>query len=269
MNTKLIIAALVALGGTQLAMGWGQKGHDTIAAIAERHLTPATKAALDSLLDGKSIVYWANWMDNASHTPKYDYSKTWHYKNIDADQSYASAPKHSKGDVVSALNREVAILGSPRESDAEKVLAVKMIVHFMGDLHQPMHLGHASDLGGNTVKVKFFKNEANLHSVWDSSLPEAAHKWSYTEWSDQLHRLPEAEERAVMGGDFDSWAEETYGICRQVYEKTPKGTVVSYDYIADWTPVVEQQFLKGGLRLADVLNQIFDPGYVPISSIKK
>lgn len=241
------------------ALGWGQKGHDVTACIAERHLTPQAAAMVDSLLDGRSMVYWANWLDNASHTPQYNYSRTWHYKNIDANQTYASAPVHQAGDVVTALRRNIDILRNPKATKDQKTLALKMIVHLMGDMHQPMHLGHATDLGGNKVNIKFFSTSTNLHSLWDSRLPEAAHKWSYTEWQQQIDRAGADERAGIVAGNIDDWAQQTYTVAGQVYEATPKGTVVSYDYIAYWTPTVEQQFLRGGLRLAYLLNAIFDP----------
>lgn len=249
--------------------GWGQKGHDTTAAIAEAHLTPATRAVLDSLLEGRSIVYWSNWLDNASHTPTYNYSKTWHYKNVDADQTFESMPVLQSGDIVTALEREQKIILDPYASQNEKILAVKMIVHLLGDIHQPMHLGHATDLGGNKTAVKFFDSKTNLHSVWDSRLPEAAHKWSYSEWRDQLDRLPETKIAEIQRGNAADWAKETYEICKEVYAATPQGTTISYNYIADWTPTIEQQFLKGGLRLADVLNSLFDAEYQQNNSLVK
>lgn len=186
---KCIISLMTALATPAFMFGWGQKGHDVTAAIAERHLTPAAKAMADSLLDGKSLVYWSNWLDNASHTPELNYSRTWHYKNIDDGQNYYSAPQHQAGDVVTALRRNLDILRNPKAGKGEKALALKMVIHLSGDMHQPMHLGHATDLGGNKVPVKFFENPTNLHSVWDSRLPEAAHKWSYTEWADQIDRV--------------------------------------------------------------------------------
>lgn len=256
MKSFLVVPSLLFCAFS--AFGWGQKGHDVTAYIAEQHITPRTAQALDSLLDGKSIVYYANWLDNASHTPKYSYSKTWHYKNIDEDQTYESAPTHQAGNIVTAINRNVDILKSVRSTREEKALAVKMIVHLFGDLHQPMHLGHQSDLGGNTWKVKYFDADANLHGVWDSRLPESAHKWSYTEWQQQIDRASDNEINSITQGAVDDWARETYEICKNVYTATPKGTKISYDYIADWTPTIEQQFLKGGLRLAYLLNSIFD-----------
>ncbi len=245
------------------AFSWGQKGHDTTAAIAERNLTPTAKHALDSLLEGKSIVYWANWLDNASHTPQYAYTKTWHYKNIDEGYSYEKAPLLESGDIVRALERQILIAQDSTRSVEDRRLAIKMIVHFLGDIHQPMHLGHASDRGANNVGVKFFNRDTNLHSVWDSNLPEAAHKWSFTEWSDQIDRPTQVEKNEILKGTISDWAKETFNICTRVYEETPQGTNISYDYIAKWTPTIENQFLKGGLRLADILNSIFDSEYHP------
>lgn len=255
MKFRLIIAsATVATALT--ALGWGQKGHDTVAYIAECHLTPEAKAAAEELLAGKSIVYYANWLDNASHTPEYDYSLTWHYKNIDEDQNFDNAILHSRGDIVRALDEQIAILGNKNKSKAQRSLALKMVVHLLGDIHQPMHLGHATDLGGNRWNVKYFKNNANLHSVWDSRLVESGHKWSYTEWQEQIDRATPEEQQIITASSSPSdWARETYEICKEVYQKTPKGTNIEYNYIAEWTPVIEKQFLRGGLRLADVLNK--------------
>lgn len=257
---KLMLLAICS-GIAFSGFGWGQKGHDATVAIAGRHLTEATRAAVDSLLGGKSLVYYANWLDNASHTPQYEYSKTWHYRNIDADETFENAVLLSTGDIIRALPAQAVVLADKYSSAAQKELALKMVIHLTGDIHQPMHLGHASDRGGNQWKVKYFDRETNLHSYWDSTLPEAAHKWSYTEWADQLDRLPEAEMQAIAAGNASDWARESYDICTEIYDSTPKGSTLSYDYIAKWTPVVEDRFLKGGIRLADLLNSIFDPDY--------
>lgn len=260
-----IISGIVALS----AMGWGQKGHDTTAYIAENHLTPATKAAIDSILDGKSIVYYSNWPDNACHTEQYAYTKTWHYKNIDEGQKYSEVKEIPEGSIVTALNEQIAILNDPSACRDKKWLALVLTVHFLGDIHQPMHLGRLSDRGGNRHNIKFFNSGTNLHSTWDSKLPESAHKWSYTEWQQNIDRAKEEEIINILtGGTPYSWGEETYEITKEVYEKTPEGTNVAYDYIADWTPIIEQQFLKGGLRLADVLNQAFDPDYKALNGIE-
>lgn len=252
------------------AFGWGQKGHDTTVFIAESHLTPTAKAQVEKLLGGKSMVYYANWLDNASHTPEYAYSKTWHYKNIDDGITFENAPLLETGDIIRAIEEQVNLLQDPTASEEQKQLALKMVIHFLGDIHQPMHMGHASDLGGNRWTVKYFGRDTNLHSVWDTSLPESAHNWSYTEWQQQIDRLPAEEmEEIISEGNPTKWGKETFEIGTRVYQNTPEGTRISYDYISDWTPVVELQFLRGGLRLADLLNSIYDPSYTPKNTLVK
>lgn len=254
---KIYNKILVALGmmSALTAYPWGQKGHDTVAYIAECHLSPEAKAAAEELLDGRSIVYYANWLDNASHTPEYSFSKTWHYKNIDEDETFETAKINEKGDIVTALEKQIAVLRDTTLSKEERSLALKMTVHLLGDIHQPMHLGHASDLGGNRWEVRYFKNPTNLHSVWDSKIVESAHKWSYSEWQQQIDRADTAQTAEILSlSTPQEWAKETYMISKGVYEKTPQDFNIEYNYIAEWTPLIEQQFLKGGLRLAEVLN---------------
>lgn len=258
---KRILLNIIMLTSVLSAMSWSQKGHDVVANIAQRHLTPATAAAVDSLLDGKSMVYWANWLDNASHTPDYAYTKTWHYKNVDEGVRYEEAQANPSGDAVTAVKQQIELLSNPSTPGADPTLALKVLIHVTGDMHQPMHMGHATDLGGNRVKVKYFGRDTNLHSVWDGSLVESAHKWSYTEWSDQIDRVSKEQEAAIVDGSIDDWAKQTLALATQVYQSTPEGTNLSYDQVAAATPVIEQQLLNGGLRLAHLLNLIFDPAY--------
>lgn len=258
---KRILLNIIMLTSVLSAMPWSQKGHDVVANIAQRHLTPATAAAVDSLLDGKSMVYWANWLDNASHTPDYAYTKTWHYKNVDEGVRYEEAQANPSGDAVTAVKQQIELLSNPSTPGADPTLALKILIHVTGDMHQPIHMGHATDLGGNRVKVKYFGRDTNLHSVWDGSLVESAHKWSYTEWSDQIDRVSKEQEAAIVDGSIDDWAKQTLVLATQVYRSTPEGTNLSYDQVAAATPVIEQQLLNGGLRLAHLLNLIFDPDY--------
>lgn len=244
------------------SFGWSQKGHDVVAHIAERHLTPKTAAAVDSLLKGQTMVYWANWLDNASHTPEYEYSRTWHYKNIDPQETFENANVNPKGDILKALSGQAAVLtNSATSNEPDASLALKMVIHLMGDLHQPMHMGRYSDRGGNNHQTNFFDKKTNLHSIWDSFLVESGHKWSYTEWADQIDRTSDELLSYLIAGDYADWGKESYEIAKEIYAGTPEESTVTYDYIAKWTPVIEQQLLKGGIRLAHILNGIFDPDY--------
>lgn len=261
-----IFFSVICLG----AFGWGQKGHDTVAYIAQQHLTPTTQTVVDSLLDGYSLVYWSNWLDNASHTNDYAYTKTWHYKNIDEGQTFEDAPKIAEGNIVDALYEQISILNDPEALKDNKSLALKMTVHLLGDIHQPLHMGHASDRGGNNHIVQFFKQPTNLHTVWDTNLLESSHAWSHSEWQKEIDRLgPEEETLILTGGNPESWGKETYQICKEIYDSTPEMQNIEYEYIAKWAPVIELQLLKGGIRLADLLNSIFDKDYIGQNSVHK
>ena len=107
---KRAACALTGMTVAISAMAWGQKGHDVTAYIAEKHLTPAAAATVDSLLDGRSLVYWSNWLDNASHTPEYAYTKTWHYNNVDAGKTYETRKQAPDGDAITALRYSIGIL---------------------------------------------------------------------------------------------------------------------------------------------------------------
>lgn len=250
----LLGAWLLAVQG---AFAWGQKGHDITACIAECHLKPAAAKKIDRILGGYSPVYYANWLDNASHTPAYAHTKTWHYLNVDEGETFESMPENPAGDVLKAVEQLVRELRSKRLTAGEEQIRLRMLIHLVGDMHCPMHLGRSTDLGGNKRPVRYFGRSTNLHSVWDTSLVESAHNWGYTEWQQQIDRVSQAEAEAIAAGTPAEWAAETCGICRQVYEATPEGANLSYDYVAAQTPVVEQQFLRGGLRLARLLNEIY------------
>ncbi len=254
---KRLLILWLALAAACEAFAWGQKGHDVTACIAECHLTPAAAAKVDAVLEGHSPVYCANWLDNASHTPAYAYSLTWHYLNVDEGETLATMPRNPKGDILTALTDIVSRLKAGASTPEQEALDLRMLIHLLGDLHCPMHAGRLSDLGGNRRPVLMFNRPTNLHSVWDTDLPEAAHRWSYTEWQQQIDRLDPAEAAALQEGDLEDWLLETLEICREIYEFTPEGSKISYDYIAKYAPVIERQFLRGGLRLARLLNEIY------------
>ena len=243
--------------GTVTAGAWGQKGHDVTCAIAEKHLTKKAAKEINRILDGKSIIYWANWLDNASHTPEYAYTKTWHYKDIDPEETYETVVPCETGDVVTAINAQVAALKSGTLNPEAEALALKILVHLVGDIHCPMHAGYKFDLGGNKHQIQYFKSGKNLHSIWDTDLVESAHKWTYSEWVYQIDRADKAAVKEICAGTPDDWCKQTHEIAVSIYDRTPVGAKLSYDYISESVPIIEQQFLRGGLRLASLLNDIF------------
>lgn len=254
---RILFLSLALFTSLPELLAWGQKGHDVTCEIAERHLDRKARKAVKKLLDGKSMVYWSNWLDNASHTPEYEYTKTWHYKNIDAGVKYEDAPLEPKGDVVTAIRMQIEVLKDKKAALDKKRIAMRMLVHLVGDLHQPMHMGHKTDLGGNLWDVVFFGRERNLHGIWDTDVLEGGHKWSYEEWATEIDCVSKARRKEICRGTLDDWARETFAVATEVYDATPQGSKLSYDYQARWTPVIEEQLLRGGLRLAYLLNEIF------------
>lgn len=255
---RRVFMVLIATSFTLSASAWGPKGHDVVAYVAENHLSKRALKRINEVLDGESMVYVANWLDNASHTPEYAYTKTWHYVNVDPSEgSYSKSQLEPKGDVVTAVNGIVERLKSGELSAEEERAELMMLIHLVGDMHCPMHAGHKSDRGGNGTQVKFFGKSKNLHSVWDSDIVESSHKWSYTEWQKQIDRLNPKQCRAIVQGTPNSWIEECVAIADDVYRNSTTGANLSYDYVAQYAPVVEQQLLKGGLRLAALLEEVY------------
>ena len=249
---------LLATSFTLSASAWGPKGHDVVASVAENHLSKRALKRIEAVLDGESMVYVANWLDNASHTPEYAYTKTWHYVNVEPSEgSYAESQREPKGDVVTAVNAIVERLKSGELTKEEERAELMMLIHLVGDMHCPMHAGHKSDRGGNGTQVTFFGKGKKLHSVWDSDIVESAHRWSYTEWQKQIDRLNPKQCRAIVQGTPNDWIEECVTLADDVYRNSATGENLSYDYVAQYASVVESQLLKGGLRLAALLEEIY------------
>jgi hypothetical protein len=176
--------------------------------------------------------------------------------------------KNENGDVVNSLEMltDAMINRYDELTDSMKVDYVKMIVHMVGDLHCPMHAGRLSDRGGNNTKVKWFGQPTNLHSVWDSRMIDAARKWNYTEWGEQLDRTNRKYRKNVTEGSYEDWftttvanASKIYNYVEAIDQQLPEEELpnLSYQFVYDFSPMLEEQLLLGGYRLAHVLNTIF------------
>jgi hypothetical protein len=261
------ILSIMMLINSIPSYGWGAKGHDIVAAIAEQNLTKKAKKEINKLLGGKTIVYYSSWMDNIQNSPYwkdgYYKTKTWHYANVDKGHTYETMSKNENGDVVTALemlSKEMTV-NYDNLTDSMKVDYLKMIVHLVGDLHCPMHAGRLSDRGGNKCKVMWFREETNLHSVWDSKIIESAHKWSYSEWCANLDRADKKYMKSVTRGTYQEWFTATVEGAAKIYDYVESSEsavpVLSYQFVYDFSPMLEEQLLLAGYRLAYVLNSIF------------
>jgi hypothetical protein len=201
----------------------------------------------------------------------------WHYVTLNGT-TYDHAPL--EGDALVALDHFKRVLQDPKASLADKQLALRFIIHLVGDLHQPLHVGKCCDKGGNDVKVTWFGKPTNLHAVWDSSLPDEE-QLSYSELAAKLERHL-SDRQLIQWFDINprDWIRESAELRDTLYptaadmpkpkkgeELKEEGTALanlSYSYVYKFTPLMEQRLTQGGVRLAAYLNAIFaEPQVLP------
>ncbi len=239
------------------AFFWGKNGHRATGEIAEKHLTRKAKRSIDKILKGQSLAFVSTYADEIKSDKKYNKYYSWHYINMDLDQNYEEVEKNPKGDLVTGINTCIKILNDKNSSDDEKNFHLKMLVHFMGDLHQPMHIGRKEDKGGNSIQVEWFGRGTNLHSVWDSKMID---DWemSYIELADNADDLSKKQIEVIERGTLVDWVNEVHLVTNKVYNSVKKGENLRYRYSYNHFGTVRTQLQKGGIRLAKVLNDIFD-----------
>jgi hypothetical protein len=257
MKTHNIIILLTSMAVSGHALAWGQNGHRITGAIAQKYLSPTALAVVQQILPNEDLAEASTYPDEMKSNPIEFWQKTaspWHYVTVPAGHSYHEVGAPEEGDAITALNKFTQTLGDPKASLADKQLALRFIVHIIGDLHQPLHVGNGKDRGGNDVKLQFFWKDSNLHSVWDSGLIEQK-ELSYTEWTDWLSKKISPEQaKQWMVADPNVWLSESATIRDTLYPKTDK---LSYDYLYENMPTVKQRLQMGGLRIAAYLNAIF------------
>jgi hypothetical protein len=177
--------------------------------------------------------------------------------NYPAEKKYGDVTPSSKGDIVMAIQNCIENVKSPLTSPKEKAFFLKMLVHFIGDLHQPLHAGWAENRGGNDIQLQWFGNGSNLHRLWDTNLIDH-YGMGYTELADNMPRLSRKERLELQKGNVLTWVEESHGLANQLYASVEKGEKLGYQYSYTYWTTVEDQLLKGGVRLAAVLNDLFD-----------
>ncbi len=240
------------------AFGWGAEGHNAIAHIAQRHLTRRADREVTRLLEGRSMAYWSAWADGLRGDNRYDFLSTWHYANAAQGLTYAEAPKEPRGDVYTAVVECVDRLEERGTNDSLRAVWLKLLIHFVGDMHCPMHAGHPDDRGGNGFPVVFQGAQSNLHRLWDGQIVDAARPWNALEWAVNLdHGARRRPDRELSAGQPLDWMEQTVVLSHQLYDDTPRGKSVTQAYTARYTPLIEQKFLEAGHRLALILNALF------------
>lgn len=254
----VLVSSLIVLSYSPAAFSWGKTGHRIVGEIAQRNLEAKTLKGIKALAGDDDLSRLSNWPDEIRSDPKMVYTSSWHYVSIPTGKTYWDQKRNKEGDVIEALYRFEDTLRDPKAKKEEKLDALKFLVHMAGDLHQPLHVGLAEDRGGNSIRVKWFKSESNLHTVWDEELIDFE-KLSFTEYANYLNHYSKDEKKEWEKGSFIDWAKESQDLRPKVYD-LPEGGSLSYEYNYKVKPLVEQRLKQGGLRLAYVLNKIFGEG---------
>ncbi len=241
-------------------LAWGQTGHRVSGEIADRHLGPKARAGVRELLGGETLAEASSWPDFMRSAPGDFWQKQsgpWHYVTIPPGKSWAEVGPPPEGDAVTALKRFAATVKDRSAPLAERQTALRFIVHIVGDLSQPLHVGRPGDRGGNDVKVTFFGEPTNLHALWDTGLVDRQ-QLGFTEWADWLLGNAGVDElRAWSSPDPMQWLTDSAAIRDGLYP--PAGTTqLGYAYAFQHDRTMRQQLTKGGLRLAAYLNALFD-----------
>ena len=262
MNTRIlkkIFIAVFFIFGIAEASAWGVTGHRVVAEIAENHLTNRAKRKLKKLIGKQKLAYWANWPDNVRNSSEWKNTSTWHYVNIPPqetkEQFIEQLKNNNKPNIYTAIQNVKGIIVDKNTPNADREIYLRFLVHFLGDMMQPMHTGREEDLGGNLIKIQFFKKDTNLHSLWDSGLIDNT-KYSYTEFARVLDVKSKEEIQKIQSGSLEDWLYESHQAANQLYASVKPGENYSYDYQQQYKDLLERQLLHAGLRLAKILNEV-------------
>jgi hypothetical protein len=257
---KKILPALPIVLCSVFLLSWGVLGHRTVAKIAGMHLTPNARAAVEYYLGNQTMSDVSTYPDEILREEQYRYTAPWHYINVTLGYDYGqfSAAVHNlQGDnVYTALQKCENDLRDHSKTKDEKAFALKFVIHLVGDLHQPMHVSRAEDKGGNTIKVTFNGQDANLHSLWDTRLIEHQ-ELNYEQLAVKYDHATPEQIRQWQSDDLMKWLFESYQFSARIYADASKSTDFDEAYYQAHLPVIQQRIEQAGIRLAGVLNSIF------------
>jgi hypothetical protein len=277
-------AIIAAIGLAAPASAYWEYGHETVGEIAMANVKPATRVAVRRLLaktasletpecpatnvEGASI--WADCvkkLKNPDGKPRFGYAYGWHFQDVNVCQPFSLTEPCKDGNCVSAqIERDVATLRDRHAPRKDKVQALVFLIHFVGDLHQPLHAGEKGDKGGNDIAAAYGRYEPahfNLHSIWDGPLAERA----ATTGGSLVHRYPAAVRARISAGTVTDWSRESWQVAHDVVYTSalhgdpcaPSPAHVTLDdaTIDSLVPAARLQIERGGLRLAKLLDKAF------------
>jgi len=279
-----ILATLLALFTASPAAAYWEYGHASVAGVAWKQMRPDTRRAVSRLLAQGHLLdtptcpvatieqasVWADCIKPLGDRFAYAYS--WHYQNVNICKPFDLKAACKDGHCVSAqIERNARLLADPKVPQREKVMALAFLVHFVGDLHQPMHAGDHDDLGGNKVPVNYglIGGRTNLHSVWDGWLAERAITTPPADAAGLLSQVSAEERARIAGGSVEDWSRDYWAKARDLAYKTiiadpcgaPPATrpTLTEAQVQALIPAVRRNVVEGGIRLARLLDDALGP----------
>ncbi|SHM31433.1 S1/P1 Nuclease [Cyclobacterium lianum] len=253
---RITLVLMIVSGFVANSFGWGQTGHRVIGQIAAWHLSKKASKNIEAILGPESLAMVSTWMDEVRSDPAYNHLNTWHYLTVKAGQGYDPDIQESGGDAYGKTKMVIAALKEGNLSERQKSEYLRILVHLVGDLHQPLHVGTGEDRGGNDIRLSYFNESTNLHAVWDTRVIEGRNL-SFTELAHHLNRrVNKPLIRKYQASTMDQWLDEAVELRPLIYD-LPEDRKLSYAYGYRTFPVMEERLLAGGIRLAGILNDIF------------
>jgi len=228
-------------------------GHHIIAEIAKGYVDKSVRDSIEKYFGTMTWEAASTWMDDVRGNKEYDYLKQWHYVDFEKNGHYDSIIANGNN-VVNQLQKAISNLNNKQQLTKEQIIFnLKVLFHLIGDLHQPLHVGYASDKGGNNIKVWLNNKEVSLHHVWDTGIIEFKNV-SFSAINDNLLKLAVDSIIKIQEGNVVQWMNESRGFLSAVYDYT---TTLNSDYINNSNKIIETRLLFAGLRLGKILNNIF------------
>ncbi|MGF1922712.1 MAG: S1/P1 nuclease [Bacteroidia bacterium] len=262
MKIKSFLFTFIAIATSLVLLSWGYTGHRTIGVITENHLSPTAKAAVKDLLGDTSIADACTWADDARREPQFANTGNWHFLNLplgldnEGFKKYVDTMKSEN--VYSALINAEKQLTDKAIPKQQKVHALKFLMHFVGDLHQPMHVSRAEDKGGNTIQLNYNEKGTNLHSLWDTRMLESK-GLTFDQLAGEFNQIGNDDIKQWQSEPIIQWAWESYQISSELYAEVESMNkrVIDEAYVQKHMPTVKKRMQQAAIRLAGLLNKIY------------
>lgn len=255
MLVKFIVFIITTLFSVN-SFSWGKTGHRVVAELSTHFLSEKAQKEVKGILGFESMSEASLWPDRIKSDPKLrtKYSHL-HYISFEKKTNLEDKKLQSQKHIISALKDFEKVLGTKKSSKEDKRIALRFLIHLMGDLHQPLHVGYRSDKGGNSVNLKWFGEKTNLHRVWDEHLIDME-KLSYTEYVTKLLLQDKTKLKSYKSGNYLSWAKESRSYLSSLYSYK-SGKYWEYEYSYKNLSLVDKRLSQAGIRLAYILNNVF------------